>query len=326
MSNIMPPIPEGLAMPFYYASLQTHWVYIPVDLDLAHRALSRTAVEPYVFHDVKTAVAVINFQRYTNTGNSYLGTTDEVEFNLLAFPRSAHGRVAKAMTLSQYAYGEDYQKVIGPFRLHVPADNPIAVSAGRNLFGEPKFVAFFDSAVPSLNNPPPNSPILHQMRNVQTQSPTRWKYTAYGAIEKPGNPPTYAKGKDIYTLEIDLHGIDPIMANASEHVEYGHLGLLPPDHALAREGFAWTQEHRKPDGALVGGRWQLFGTHALYHLTDKTPYSLTWGKATESSMQIDMKALVDGRRPVLMEVFESPPAAAESRAFYVDPDAGGSKR
>lgn len=326
MSRIMPPIPEGLAMPFYYASLQTHWVYIPVDLDLAHRALSKTACEPYVFHDVKTAVAVINFQRYTNTGNSYLGTTDEVELNILAFPRSARGRVASAMTLAQYAYGEDYQKVIGPFRLHVPATNSVAVSAGRNLFGEPKFVAFFDTAVPSLNNPPPNSPILPELRGVTPQSPTCWKYTAYASVPAPGKDPPYAQGKDIYTLEIDLKGIDPILANASELVEYGHLHLLPPNGDLTKEGPVWTDEHPKPEGALVGGRWQLYGTHALYHLDDKTHYRLTWGKATESHMQIDMRRLLDGRRPVLMEVFESPPAAAESRAYYVDPQEHGSAR
>jgi hypothetical protein len=36
-------------------------------------------------------------------------------------------------------------------------------------------------------------------------------------------------------------------------------------------------------------------------------------------MQIDMRRLLHGRRPVLFQVFESPPAAAESRAFYVNP-------
>lgn len=325
MTHIMPPIPEGLAMPFYYASLQTHWVYIPVDPALAEKALAHTACEPYLFRD-HGAVAVINYQRYTNTGNSYQGTTDEVEFNILAFPRSARGRVATAMTLSQYAYGEDYQKVIGPFRLHVPADNSIAVKAGRELFGEPKFVAFFNAAVPSLNNPPPNSPILHQMRGAVTQSPTSWQYTAFTSVSSGGTNPTYTQGKSIYTLNIDLKGIDPIMANASELIEYGHLDLLPAGGDLSREGFAWTEEHPRPKGALVGGRWQLFGLHALYTLRDDTPYSITWGDAVESSMQIDMRRLVDGRRPVLMEVFESPPAAAESRAFYVDPEAHGAAR
>jgi hypothetical protein len=328
MSHIMPPIPEGLAMPFWYASLQTHWIYVPIDLALARKALSRTACEPYAFvdRDGETAVAVINFQRYTNTGNNYLGTTDEVELNILAYPRSAKGRVATRMTLAQYAYGEDYQKVIGPFRLHVPATNPNAVSAGRALFGEPKFVAFFDTEVPSLNSPPPNSPIRHQMPKVPTQSPTRWKYTAFTAEADPKANPPWKQGKSIYTLEIDLKGIDPIAANATEVVEYGHLDLFPPDYPANREGWAWTDEHPAPKGPLVGGRWSLFGTYALYHLDDDTPYSLTFGDARESVMQIDMRRLLEGRRPVLMRVFDSPPVAAESRAFYVEPEAHGAAR
>jgi hypothetical protein len=326
MSNIMPPIPSGLAMPFYYASLQTHWVYIPVDLATARKALSMTECEPYVFDDLGTAVAVLNFQRYTNTGNSYLGTTTEVELNIVCSPRSARGRVARAMTLSQYVYGEDYQKVLGPFRLHVPADNPIAVSAGRALFGEPKFVAFFDTAVPSDNNPPPDSPILPELRDVQTQSPTRWQYTVYTAKSDPQANPPYAKDKSIYTLDLDVTGIDPIAANPSEHVEYGHLHLLPHDRELEREGFAWTEEHRKPHGALVGGRWSLYGQHAFYFLKESTPYSLTFGDATKSSMQLDMRTLLDGRKPVLFQVYSPPPVAAESRAFYVDPEAHGAQK
>ncbi|MFT3765429.1 MAG: hypothetical protein QM820_07940 [Minicystis sp.] len=245
----------------------------------------------------------------------------------MASPRSARGRVASHMTLAQFAYGEDYQKVIGPFRLHVPADNSTAVSAGRALFGEPKFVAFFDAAVPSPNNPPPNSPIAHEIRGVPTQSPTRWKYTVWTATQVPGSDPAaYQKGKDIYTLDIDIHGLDPIIANPSEHVEYGHLHYLPTKGDLTREGPPWTGDPPDPKGALVGGRWSLYGAHALYTLTDQTPFSLTWGSARESSMQIDMIRLLDGRRPVLMEIFEPAPVAAESRAFYVDPEAGGAAR
>lgn len=321
MPNIVPPIPENLSMPFYYATLQTHWVYVPVPLELAQRALSQTGCEPYVFAD-HGAVAVINFQRYLSTGNSYLGSTMEVEFNLIAYPRSEKARVASAMTLAQYAYGEDLEKVIGHFRLHVPASNPVAVGAGRELFGEPKFVSCFDTAVPSLNNPPPNSPIAKELRGVVFQSPTLWKYTVYNAVPVVGsNPTAYNPGKAIYTLEIDVKGLDPIAANGAEIVEYGHLGLStswPP----AGEGITWTRPHPKPTGALVGGRWTLYGTYATYFLKPDTPYVLQFGSAEDSPMQIDMRALLGSRRPVLFQVFDMPPpAAAESRAFYVNPAA-----
>lgn len=332
MSNVLPPIPRYLSMPFYYATLQAHWVYVPVSAELAKKTLAGTGCEPYIFADHK-AVAVINFQRYLSTANSYLGTTNEVEFNLIAFPRSAGDRVASSMTLAQYAYGEDLQKVIGHFRLHVPADNAAAVLAGRNLFGEPKFVSAFDTAVPSLNSPPPNSPIWRELKDVQPQSPTSWRYTVSTTVEAvgPDGKPEYGPGrivsldrkhaykadKAIYTLKIDVAGLDPIMANASEVVEYGHLDLStdwPPNG----QGFAWTEPHPKPTGPLVGGRWSLYGTYATY-FPNKKILSIKYGSAETSPMQIDMRRLVGDRQPILFQVFESPPAAAESRAFYVNP-------
>lgn len=328
MSNVMPPIPQGLSMPFYYASLQTHWLYFPVDLELAQKALSKTGCEPYVFSDLGTAVAVLNYQRYTSTGNSYLSTTEEVELNLLAFPRVERGRVARPLTLMQYAYGEDYQKVIGPFRLHVPASSSIAVTAGRELFGEPKFVSFFVSAVPSLNNPPPDTPIRDELQDVTFQRSSKWEYTVHTALCAPGGEggTAYEKGPAIYKLEIDLAGLRPMGANATEMVEYGHLGLLPPDHELTREGFAWTDEHPRPTGALVGGRWNLFGVCSIGEIGSATPFSLTFGPAPNSSMKTDMERLLGGRRPVVAGLFESPPAAAESRAFYVRPEPEGEAR
>lgn len=324
MSNIMPPIPATLSMPFYYASLQTHWLYYPVDPELARKALSKTECEPYVFAGLDAPVAVLNFQRYTNTGNSYLGSTVEVELNLIAFPRSERRRVASSMTLMQYLYGEDIQKVIGPFRLHVPAANPIAVQAGRELFGEPKFMCAFETAVPSLNNPPPDSPIRGELSGVTFQSPSRWDYTVQTAVRAGGTPsdPIFTPGPAIYSLSIDLAGAHTIGANATELVEYGHLGLLPPDHELTREGFAWTEDHPRPEGALVGGRWNLFGVYAVGELHAKVPYSLALGPAKHSSMRLDMERLIGQTRPIAVGLFESPPAAAESRAFYVHPTDG----
>jgi hypothetical protein len=317
MPDILPPIPDGLSMPFYYASLQTHWLYIPVDADLAKRALVHTGCTPYAFADHGT-VAVINFQRYTNTGGSYMGLTSEVEFNILTYPNSARTRVADAMTLAQFAYGEDLEKVIGHFRLHVPATSPIAVTAGRNLFGEPKFVGFFDMMVPSPNNPPPSSPIKSELTDVTFQSPTSWQYSVYGAVATGDAKNPYAQGPMIYKLQIDVAGLDAIISNAPEHVEYGHLDV-PAKRAPEDQGYAWTNDHPKAKGALVGGRWALYGAHALYFLKDDTPYAIQFGSAQESPMQIDMRRFVEGRRPVLFQVYDPPPVAAESRAYYVDP-------
>lgn len=333
MSTITPPIPKGLAMPFYYGSLQSHWLYFPIDKEVATKVLAQTGCEPFSFSD-HGCVAVINFQRYASTFSQYSTQVDEVEFNIIAFPRSMRDRIPSEMTLAQYAYGEEYQKVVGPFRLHVPASDPFAVHAGRMLFGEPKFVAHFETHVPSPNEPPPNSPIFDELRPKRdpkkAQSPTSWKYTVSKYKSGKPEPGKEVEKEKIYSLEIDIAGLDPIFSNSSEFVEYGHLELADYDEKrkdpqnypeLWKELFSWAKDGppKKPEGALVGGRWNLFGGHALYTLNDKTPYSLSLGEAMDSPMRTDLELIIGTRHPVLMRVFDPPPVAVESRAYYVDP-------
>lgn len=151
MDALMPPIPDGLQMPFYYASLQCQWTFWETDLELARPFVQGTGLEVADF-DGK-AVVLLNFQRYTSSADSFLSTCNEVEFNLVVYPRNREPNVPR-MPLADWLTGQDQTKTIGHLRLHVAADNQFAVKAGRELFGEPKFYDTLTYKVPSLNAAP----------------------------------------------------------------------------------------------------------------------------------------------------------------------------
>ncbi len=150
--------------PFYYASLQCNWVYWYVDPETARPYVEqangnptglRVALFPVEEHGITVdkAVVLLNFQRYTAHYTNALGTTNEVEFNVIAYPANRSPGVPY-MPLKDFLDGKDQTKTLGHLRLHVAADNEVAVEAGRAVFGEPKFFGQFVYDVPTLNGPP----------------------------------------------------------------------------------------------------------------------------------------------------------------------------
>lgn len=163
--GLKPTPPADFAQwPFYYASLQCNWVYWYADLDVARGFVEDSGGKPTglraarfpVAQGKKTvdkAVVLLNFQRYTAHYTNALGTTNEVEFNVVAYPENRAPGVPY-MPLERFLNGKDQTKTLGHLRLHVAADNAIAVKAGREVFGEPKFVGQFVYEAPTLNGPP----------------------------------------------------------------------------------------------------------------------------------------------------------------------------
>ena len=64
-----------------------------------------------------------------------------------------NGASTAEYNFEEFLAGADQSKTFGHYRLHVSADNAFAVAAGIALFGEPKFLASFNYAVPALNDP-----------------------------------------------------------------------------------------------------------------------------------------------------------------------------
>ena len=283
-----PPDDPNFKMPFYYASLSLIWTYYLVDEALVMPYLTDTRLKPARFGDPQAkgkALISLNFQNYGSLLSFLIGTCNEIEFNIHAYPAKQE-RDVPVMALADYLRGQEQTKLIGEFRLHVPADNPVAVQAGVKVFGERKFLTTFDYMVPSLNSP----------------EVTNWAYTVYD--------PTFEgdKTRAIYTLTADFNQIPRAPGNGSPITLYSMLPGGP---------------NRPPGGKdmdLIGSRWNMFGTYEDYFdLADhQSKFSLTLSQS-DHPMSVDLHKLL-GPSPAVVaaRLFHSPPAAAENRAYYVD--------
>jgi len=190
-NKIFPPLPKGFSLPFYYASVNAIWVYYKVSPAKVAPYLQDIALEPAIFDG--QALALLHFQRYTGFISSAMSVVNEVQLNIIAYPRALATQVP-AISFADFLAGGEQTKTLGAYRLYVPADNPFAAKAGKELFNEPTFVTTFTYAVPDINDPSQKS----------------WVVTC--------NDPDQTKKQTIFTLKIDanppgltLSAMSPIM-------------------------------------------------------------------------------------------------------------------
>lgn len=283
---IFPPNTSQYQMPFFYASLSLIWTYYLVDEKLVAPYLKDTRLRAARFSDPQAkgkALISLNFQNYGSLLGMMVGTCNEIEFNIHAYPIKSE-REVPVISIVDYLRGQEQTKLIGEFRLHVPADNPVAVTAGTTVFGERKFMANFNYMVPSVNGP----------------DVTSWDYTV------SDNETTK---KVIYSLKADFSGIPSTPGNGSPITLYS---MLPGGAGRPPGG---------KDMDLIGSRWNMFGMYEDFFTikaSDQSKFKLSIGNSAHE-MVGDMKKLL-GKSPkvVAARIFHSPPAAAENRAYYVD--------
>jgi hypothetical protein len=284
-TGVMPKLPKQFdTFPFMYASLQCQWMYWYTTLKAAEPFVRETGlcVAKFPVRNAKgkeedRAVILLNFQRYTAHYNNSLGTTNEVEFNLLAYPANRSPGVPK-MELWEYLHGRDQTKTIGHLRLHVAADNKVAVEAGRAVFGEPKFYGVFNYEVPSLNAKMVGSPPTQKHK---------WRIE----LINPDDPETL-----VYRLRSDFKGYQWTKTNCTPI----------PEFATGLGRTVWTR------WTIVG----LFDT-AMLTKQHAGKIKLEIGD-NDFAMTRDMRALFTDMTPVAAQIFESPPACIEPRGFYLD--------
>lgn len=284
--DVFPPFPSGFEMPFWYASLQSLWVYYLVDLREVQAHLptlpENEQLEPAAFLHAgeEFGLVSLDLQIYTGHGPSYLEAVTEVEFNVYAYPKAREPDVP-LLTLEQFLAGEDQTKTLGGFRIHVPCDNPNAVAAGKGLFGEPKYLAQFDYTVPGLNQP-----------DVST-----WRYKVVQDVD--GEP-----GPLIWRQKLDLEGLTPTFGDPSPLVEYGVL-----DEAGSQR--------------LVANLWSFYGPFTTYLLDARAAakrVKTRFGSDRDPTGTLDdLQELIADRDPVAVQVFQSAPVSSETRAWYVTP-------
>jgi hypothetical protein len=286
---LFPPIPPPFGMPFFYSSLSLIWTYYWVDEKLVLPLLKDTRLKPARFTDADSKGKVLmslNFQNYAALLGMVVSGTNEIEFNVHCYPSKDEAAVP-VLSLKDYLYGQDATKLIGEMRLHVPADNAIAVKAGIGCFGERKFLAAFNYMVPT-----PDAPTIET-----------WSYSV---LEMPD---ANGKSATIYSLTADLTTMKRQVANGSPLTLYSMLPGGP---------------NRPPGGKdmdLIASRWNMFGVYDMYlDLTAAQQKNFTFKVGdSKNEMANDLRTLL-GKSPKVcaVRVFTSPPAAAENRAFYVD--------
>lgn len=193
MKNQLPPIPEGFGLPFYYATLFNIEVAFLVDREKVVDYVENTGLIAADF-DGK-AIVSFNFQNYTGQFPNGASTTQEIELNIVCYPESQKDTVA-FVTAEQYLRGEEQTKLMGHKRVWVPCDADMAIKAGIELFGEPKFKTSFTTNLPSLNVPGQNS----------------WTVTC----NDPDN-----SDENIFTCEANVADVIPEMSAFSPITEYG---------------------------------------------------------------------------------------------------------
>ena len=209
-SKVFPETPKDYQSPWYYASLQSFWLYYLVDPDVLRSRLatlpaaSELDVARFDVGNEKSALVSLDLQRYTGQGPTFLESTSEVEFNIYVYPKVREPDVPR-ITLDHYLLGWEQTKTIGGYRLHVPCDDINAVNAGKGLYGEPKYLAYFDYDVPSVNGPP-------------YPPGTRWRYDVYQDV---GNASPPVQGPLVFGIDCDLAGAPSAPANQSPLIEYG---------------------------------------------------------------------------------------------------------
>lgn len=277
---IFSPIPPPFDFPFYYGLLSLFWIFYRVDSRTLEPFLEGTGLKPARFEG--QGLVSLDFQNYSAHISTGLSVVNEVEFNIFSYPTSRES-IVPTISLEDFVMGQEQTKTVGGFRLHVPCDNDFAIKAGIEAFGERKFPAAFNYAVPSFNNPKQGT----------------WNYTC---CEPDG------QSKIIYSVEADIRSLRPAVGNASSLILYS---MLPggPDHP---PGY----------GRLIESRWDIFGTYQTYCNLDEEAQGkikLSLGDS-EYAMRKDMDKIIGSEPAAAVRVFQSPPFAAENRAFYVDED------
>ncbi|MCX4986523.1 hypothetical protein [Streptomyces sp. NBC_00572] len=283
----LPPVSDPFRLPFHYGAL--HQVGIdwlvepgPVRELLAKHHPELTAA---AFEDGRALVS-LNYQLYFAQYAFGGGVTQEIEFNVIAFPRGAEGRLPR-LSYAQYAQGWDQTKLLGIARVHVVCDNPFAIRAGRELYAEPKFPGRFEVGLPSLNGP------AGETWNI------RCKAAAIG--------PDDTLGDDLGPLldiTADLDGLTPVAANSAPITGYG----------------------TDREGRLLAGPMNVYQPYRWYDLAapEHSGRARLAVHAPESDLGSDVLTLLcdgtdgtEGTPAAGAWTYQSPPVAAHNRPYYV---------
>ena len=273
--------------PFYYAGIQSLWVYWRVERSVLDKYLREKGMKPARFSDGDdTGLVNINFFNAAalygagQPGNPGVGGFNETELNVVAYAAAVEAAVPTSYTQKAFVSGADQTKRIGVYRVWVACDSAVAVAAGIQRYFENKFLVAYDYNVPHLNNDPAQS---------------EYQWTCYDAAEIAGQK---KPGTFIYRGNVNLAGLTPAPGNMSEWIDLSY------DETSKR---------------VVASRRNYLGMYDTYFLS-RAPANAVRIEFGDSNhpMRADMQRLIGTRPAFAIQRFVSPPVIAEASPYYAD--------
>ncbi|AJF69169.1 hypothetical protein [Streptomyces vietnamensis] len=277
----LPPVADPFQLPFHYGALHQvglDWLVAP---DPVRELLAKhhPGLTAATFDDGRALVS-LNYQLYFAQYAFGGGVTQEIEFNVIAFPTAEEARLPR-LSYAQYAQGWDQTKLLGIARVHVVCDNPFAIRAGRELYAEPKYPGWFEVALPSLNGPAGDTWTV------------RCKAAAIGpddTLEQDDTP--------LLDLTARLDGLAAVAANSAPITGYG----------------------TDREGRLLAGPMNVYQPYRWYDLSapEHSGRTRVHVHAPDADLGRDVRALLGADVPAAgVWTYQSPPVAAHNRPYYL---------
>ncbi|MCX5206649.1 hypothetical protein OG897_35240 [Streptomyces sp. NBC_00237] len=275
----LPPVPEPFQLPFHYGALHHLGIDWLVDPEPVHDLLAKHHPDLTAAEFGGRALVSFNYQLYFAQYAFGGGVTQEIEYNVVAFPSAESDRIPR-LTYAQYAQGWDQTKLLGIARIHVLCDNPFAIEAGRALYAEPKHPGWFEVDLPSLNGPAGETWTVHG-KAAETD--------AEGNLRKGSTP--------LFSLTATLDGLPAAPANTTPVTGYG----------------------TDPEGRLLAGPMNVYQPYRWYDLAapehaDRVRLSI---HAPDGDLGRDARSLVADTPAAGAWTYQSPPVAAHNRPYYL---------
>ncbi|MFE9258927.1 hypothetical protein [Streptomyces sp. NPDC006879] len=279
--NHLPPVHEDFRLPFQIGALHHIGLDFLVDPGPASRRLKKENPELEVtLFDTKACVS-LNYQLYFAQFAGGGSLTQEIELNIIAHPK-ASSTFLPNLCYRQFAEGQDQTKLSGYWRTHVVCDSPLAIQAGKELFGEPKLPAWFETVIPSPNAAPSDA----------------WTVTCKQAGLENGQK-LVPHDKTTFSFQIDLAGVRPVPVSMAPITMYGRS---PSDDN---------------GGRTIAAPFNVCQPYLLYPLAseDEGRYKVSVVDHT-NGIGADLGSLVGDAKPVGAWTYQSPPVASQHRPYY----------
>ncbi|MFE4534536.1 hypothetical protein ACFRKB_05585 [Streptomyces scopuliridis] len=278
----LPPVAAPYQLPFHYGALHNIGLDYLVDPAPVRKALAEHHPDLSAAEFDGQACVTLNYQLYFAQYPNGGGITQEIEYSIIAHPTASGGRPAR-LSYEQFAQGYDQTKLLGIARLHVLCDNPLAIEAGTKLYGEPKYPAWFEATMPSLNGPPGDS----------------WTVACKQAAHAPSGAGIERQELPLFSFSADLAGLPRTPVNNTPITGYG----------------------TDPAGRPIAGPLNVYQPYEYRSLTGEADRVRLTVQDASSPVGADLTALIAGAPAAGAWTYQSAPVAAHNRPYYV-PRAG----